>query len=240
MKSIEKLQNAIWHLRGSIHGKENESVVSYVTSLLNEFIIDNESEPKTAKGNLWNCVYNEKDKAIRPNLTGIFHDAEHEMAVACDTRMLVATKADYNPEFAGKIVDKYGNEIKGQYPKWMSVIPNYEEGKRKTVTIDEGLCKKAIKHAKAFRKAEGYKGKMGNAVLRCENDTWLNAEYLLKAKGFCSELWVDDPSRAAYYKDDEKIVLIMPVYMGTDNDKEREAIKTASAVLIECGAHPLF
>lgn len=235
MKSIEKLQRVINAIR-DVRGQENEATVKFACNLINEFLIDNEKEPKTAKGNLWDCVYNEKDKAIRPNLTGIFHDAEHEMAVATDAHMLVATKADYNPEFAGKIVDKYGNEIKGQYPKWMSVVPNYKEDKRKTVTIDEGLCKKTIKHAKAFRKAEGYKGKMGNAVLRCENDTWLNAEYLLKAKGFCPELWVDDPSRAAYYKDDEKIVLMMPVYI----DKEREAIKTASAVLIECGVHPLF
>lgn len=242
MKSIEKLQRVINAIR-DVRGQENEATVKFACNLINEFLIDNETLPK-GKADLF-AICKRTDK-FRPAMTGVFHDAEHEMAVSTDTHILVATKADYKPEFAGKIVDKYGNEIQAKFPDWMRIIPTPDKNRPygTDITLDADVYRRAIKEDKAWRKMQSWKGgKYPTPIKLSESGHFASADLLLLASLFCGSLKANNPLEPLLYRDDEKIVLVMPL-MGPEHSEDT-SVHTAFSLVDENGStnyqwHPLF
>lgn len=75
------------------------------------------------KTNLYN--YCEGKKSAREACSGIYHDEATGYAVATDLQILVASKSDYNPEYAGRLVRKDGAVLENiKFPKWQSVVPS--------------------------------------------------------------------------------------------------------------------
>lgn len=72
------------------------------------------------KVKIYDWVY--EKGAIYPNMQGVYHDPEEKMAVATDTKVLLASKVDFEEEHAGKTVDKKGDYVKGSFPQWKRVF----------------------------------------------------------------------------------------------------------------------
>lgn len=242
MKSIEKLQRVINAIR-DVRGQENEATVKFACNLINEFLIDNETAPK-GKADLF-AICKRTENQYLP-LTGVFHDAEHEMAVSTDVHILVATKADYNPEFAGKIVDKYGKEIPAKFINWMRVIPTPDKDRPydTEITLDADVYRRALKEDKAWRKMQGTKGsKYPTPIKLSDAGLFASADLLLLASLFCGSLKVNNPLDPMFYRDDEKIVLVMPM-VGLSHGEDTSA-HTAFSLVNENSSnnsqwHPLF
>lgn len=242
MKSIEKLQRVINAIR-DVRGQENEATVKFACNLINEFLIDNETAPK-GKADLF-AICKRTENQYLP-LTGVFHDAEHEMAVSTDAHILVATKADYNPEFAGKIVDKYGKEIPAKFPNWMRVIPTPDKDRLygTDIALDADVYRRAIKEDKAWRKMQGTKGSKYLTPIRMSDvGHFASADLLLLASLFCGSLKANNPLDPMFYRDDEKIVLVMPM-VGLSHGEDTSS-HTAFSLVDENSStkhqwHPLF
>lgn len=69
-----------------------------------------------------------KDK-LRPIICGVHHDAVGKYAVATDSHLLYASKAEYNPKLAGKTIDKNGYQKGDNFPNWYSVVPPIEDSR---------------------------------------------------------------------------------------------------------------
>ena len=67
----------------------------------------------------------EKEK-LRPQLMGVFHDADDQVAVATNTHVLIVSKVDYNEGYAGRIIDQKGDECEGRYVNYKCVFPKKE------------------------------------------------------------------------------------------------------------------
>ena len=74
---------------------------------------------KKRKGNIW--IFTGKEKE-RPVLMGVYHDPDGH-AVASSSYVLLADKEAYSAENSGKVVDKNGNEVQGNFPRWQNVVP---------------------------------------------------------------------------------------------------------------------
>lgn len=247
MKSIEKLQRVVNAIR-DVRGQENEATVKFACNLINEFLIDNETAPK-GKADLFDICKRTENQYLP--LTGVFHDAEHEMAVSTDAHILVATKADYNPEFAGKIVDKYGNEIKDKYgnkfPNWMSIIPSPEKQRYyydTEITLDANVYRRALKEDKAWRKMHGAKGSKYRTPIKLSDvGHFASADLLLLASFFCGSLKANSLYEPLFYRDDEKIVFVMPM-VGPEHGEDTSSYTAFSLVAENSSTnyqwHPLF
>lgn len=65
---------------------------------------------KQKKVDLFQFVDREKVReALRPALCFVYHDPETCEAVATDAHMLAASKQDYNPDLAGKLISRFGD-----------------------------------------------------------------------------------------------------------------------------------
>ena len=78
------------------------------------------------KFTLYNYALDPKDHnaQFRPVMTGVFLDPDGGWAVSTDGFVMVAAKAPYDPNYAGKIVDRNGGEIESTlpYPKWQKIF----------------------------------------------------------------------------------------------------------------------
>lgn len=151
----------------------------------------------------------------RPDIAGIYHDSENQVAVATDTRVLIVSKKDYNPEYAGHTVTKKG-EILGteerpiRFPKWRDVIPNTTYYKR----ADMEEVNEKIRKAQAARKLnkdgiyvielEGM-NKQGNAT-----KVYVPLDNALPLLNMPGALWVGESCRPLYYEDENYQIVIMP------------------------------
>lgn len=81
---------------------------------------------KTAKINLYRyvAVPTKNPKDLQNSLCGVFHDPDTKAAVACNMFVLISDTTQYNPDLAGKIIDKKGNEIPIKYPSYRDHIPS--------------------------------------------------------------------------------------------------------------------
>ena len=61
-----------------------------------------------------------KEAEIHPVLTGVYHDNGY--VVGTNAHILLARKEDYNKSLEGKITNKKGEVIDGQYPNWRAVV----------------------------------------------------------------------------------------------------------------------
>lgn len=234
MKSLAKFQGALEVITNAYESK-NTCALDTAISLLKEFLIDNEPTPRTSGGNIFSICSTE---SARISLQGVYHDPTCEMACACGSHILVMTKADYNPEYAGKIVTKYGKEINAKYPSFRGVIPN-GDGYDKTFTIDVDVCRRAIKEKNAklnIMRANARTRKESTVTIQVMPGYFADANDLLKVAGFATEFKAGENNRAFYMKDDEKTVLFMPKYLNGIEDGD-----THTAFATIGGEHyPLF
>ena len=94
---------------------------------------------------------------IRRKITGIYYD-KSGFVIATDGHKLAAIKCQFSKALEGKIMDRNGEEIKGdRYPDWKSVIPSTDNAKEMIhVNLKEEIVslEKMIKQYKEEEKKE--------------------------------------------------------------------------------------
>ena len=93
-------------------------------SRMKQFVLLNTPAPKGGKVKIYDWV--SKDDC-RPQMCGVYHDAENKVAVASDTRALITSKRDYVECEESHIVAKNGDEIRGRYADYKRVMPDTDE-----------------------------------------------------------------------------------------------------------------
>lgn len=91
----------------------------------------------------------------RPYLTGVYHDADEQTAVACDSHILVAYRDAFRPECGTQTIDKAGNPIEvehAHYPKWKSIIPDEKILRRDYSVLPGEIFLRAVRNAANFKK----------------------------------------------------------------------------------------
>lgn len=91
---------------------------------MKQFVLLNTPAPKGGKVKIYDWVA--KDN-LRPQMCGVLHDAENKVAVATDTHALIVSKRDYIECEESHIVDKNGDDIRGKYPNYNSIMPDTDE-----------------------------------------------------------------------------------------------------------------
>ena len=88
----------------------------------------------------------------RPFCNGVYHDAEHRVAVFTNGKILFYSRKYYNEDLAGKCVTKDGTEIKiCRYPNWFYVIENNKATKSyHTRKIDFDTVDRVYKESKIW------------------------------------------------------------------------------------------
>lgn len=116
---------------------------------MKQFVLLNTPQQKGGKVKIYDWVDKEK---YRPNLMGVFHDAENKVAVATDTHALIVSKRDYVECEESHIVDKNGDEIQGRYPDYKRVMPDTDE--YLLYDVDRDKIKRILTEYRAERKLD--------------------------------------------------------------------------------------
>lgn len=203
MKSLKKLQSVLNYLEN-----QNTEESKYYASVIHEFIVDNESNPR--KANIYSFCSNDN---VRLALTGVYHDGENKVAVASDGKIMIISKNDYKEEHSGKIMDKYDKEITDcRFPKYRSAFPLMDNAR--TMRIDEKELANGIKDLRAKVKELGLK-KTRLCVHIEDFDVSLDAELLNKTIQFSrGEYNVTEGSHVVEFHNEEYKGVIMPLYKG--------------------------
>lgn len=214
MKSEQKLKEVIRILNLDY---KDDTRLQYCSEMLHQFIIDN--TPDKGKGSFDIQKWVSTD-LLRPVMAGVYHDPSYKVAVATDSKVLVASADDYNPEYAGQIIDKYGKPIDGKYPCWHSVIPNLEgymptpidkaalnAMAKELVALEKECCEK-VKKDRSFAKVEVEKG----------SGVYVRLDYLLMLGTIADVVFYGKPDRAVVVKTETKTAIAMP--MMTEENKE--------------------
>lgn len=182
--------------------------------LMEEFIRANTKEKKGGRLDMFKFVC--KD-GLRPAMAGVYHDQKNERAVASDTHVLITSKSDYNPEYAGHTVTKLG-EVLGtdedpiRYPNWKAIIPNVNNGYY--VKLDKAALEEKIRQAQAQKKLDK-KSKM-SFVIKMEFDNqgaeciYFDLDSVAMLLNMPGDIYVNHHNRPACYEDDNYQVVIMP------------------------------
>lgn len=191
MKNEEKLRKAVKLLQAELpyvaldHTKDT---ISVVINLLNEFAIDNVTVNNSSRKLIDFCYTD----YFRQAICGIYHDDKEKVGVATDCKWIVVSKVDYNPDFAGKTIDKYGKEIEGKFPNYLLVMEEprgYESNPSSMMEIlPVALCKETVKQMKAYKKINGNKS-ADRPFVRI-GETWFDAERLLSINAYMGECLV--------------------------------------------------
>lgn len=199
---------------------KNELQKAY--KLMEEFIRANTKEKKAGRLDMQKFVCKDKFKDntySRPAMAGIYHDQVNERAVSSDAYILIASKADYNSEYAGKTVTKKGEIMEStedrplRFPKWKDILPSPEALSSKYVTLNKEEFNEKIKAAQVARKLD----KSGIFVIKLEFDNqgekktmYLNLNYAEMLLNMPGTLYATDGRRTLYYEDDNYQVVICP------------------------------
>lgn len=214
MKSEQKLKEVIRILNLDF---KDDIKLQYCSKMLHEFIIDN--TPDKCKGAFDISKWVSKDE-YRRVIKGIYHDPSYKVAVATDTRILVASADDYKPEYAGQIIDKYGKEIDGKYPSWHCVIPDLT-GYMPT-PIDKEALNKIAKELEAIKKECCEKITKGSAYAKVEvekgSGVYVRLDYLMMLGTIADVVFYRDQGRAVVVKTETKTAIAMP--MCTEDNTE--------------------
>lgn len=210
-----------------------ESTISYIKQLIQEFIVDCEPKKK-GKFNIWDYTVNDP---IRPVFGGIFHDSENKVAVATDAYMLVACKESFDESkvdvdgfrlgseskvITYRAIDKYGKFLDYRFPDWKAVIPPKDGYLQDHVSLED--LDEYLKKCRAFIKLEGY-GKRKPIPLYKVGNVWLQAEYLRKfIIASDGEVMVKSNDRPIVYWGEKRTALLMPMLV-EDKDLLPEALE---------------
>lgn len=154
-----------------------------------------------------------KDKRLPQRIMGVFHDAENKVAVATDTHVLIVSKVDYNEDYAGRIIDKKGDDCKGRFPDYMRVIPK-SEGKE--ILVNREHIASMLSGMRAERKIDKSIEYLAFNVGDKETPCYIkpaNCKLLLTLPE--GKFFRIDPSRPLLYKsnDGNYTALMMPVFV---------------------------
>ena len=116
---------------------------------MKQFVLLNTPKPKGGKVKIYDWVGKEN---YRPNLMGVFHDAENKVAVATDTHALIVSKSDYVECEESHIVAKNGDEIRGRYADYKRVMPDTDECL--LYDVDRDKIKRILTEYRAERKLD--------------------------------------------------------------------------------------
>lgn len=210
-----------------------ESTISYIKQLLQEFMVDCEPKKK-GKFNIWDYIVNDP---IRPVYGGVFHDKENQVAVATDAYMLVACKESFDESkvdvdgfrigdeskvITYRAIDKYGKFLNYRFPNWKAVIPPKDGYVQESVSLED--LDEYLKKCRAFVKLEGY-GKRKPTPLYKVGEVWLNADMLRKfIVASDGKVIVKSNDRPIVYWGEKRTVLLMPRLV-EDKDLLPEALE---------------
>lgn len=116
---------------------------------MKQFVLLNTPQSKGGKVKIYDWVA--KDN-LRPQMCGVFHDAENKVAVASNTRALIVSKRDYVECEESHIVAKNGDEIKVRYADYKRVIPDIDECL--LYDVDREKVKRILTEYRAERKLD--------------------------------------------------------------------------------------
>lgn len=116
---------------------------------MKQFVLLNTPQPKGGKVKIYDWVGKEN---YRPQLMGVYHDAENKVAVATDTHALIVSKSDYVECEESHIVAKNGDEIHGKYANYKSVMPDTDECL--LFDVDRDKIQRILTEYKAERKLD--------------------------------------------------------------------------------------
>ena len=116
---------------------------------MKQFVLLNTPTQKGGKVKIYDWVGKEN---YRPNLMGVYHDAENKVAVASDTHALITSKSDYVECEGSHIVAKNGDEIRGRYVDYKRVMPDTDECL--LYDVDRDKIKRILTEYKAERKLD--------------------------------------------------------------------------------------
>lgn len=162
------------------------------------------------------CDWAGKDE-YHPSMKGVFHDAENKVAVATDTHVMIVSKADYIEDYAGRIIDKKGDDCKGRFPDYKRVIPK-SEGKE--IAVNREHIASMLSEMRAERKIDKSIEYLAFNVGDKDTPCYIkpaNCKLLLtlpEGKFF----YPGDPSRPLLYKSDDGnyTALMMPVFVNKE------------------------
>ena len=116
---------------------------------MKQFVLLNTPTQKGGKVKIYDWVSKEN---YRPNLMGVYHDAENKVAVATDTHALIVSKSDYVECEESHIVAKNGDEIRGRYADYKRVMPDTDECL--LYDVDRDKIKRILTEYRAERKLD--------------------------------------------------------------------------------------
>lgn len=215
-KAMAMLNNLMQSSEGTAHQKMQE-----IQNLIHEFLTDN-TIVKGVKRNIWDaCAKDELRRAI----TGVYHD-ESGYAVACDGRIMIASKSEYNEHFKGKILDRYGKEIEGRYPNWQAVLPNVEGDEEVMLPSEDDIARMGKEFA-AYKKAMnlmGHNRTEKGLYVRLADMAWCHYDYLKQLRQWTDKVYVhkdttfdtatntkEEYVSVFYSETDDAKLLMMPV-----------------------------
>ena len=146
MTNLDLISEAI----GYIERIDTESCLKELAiSRMKQFVLLNTPTQKGGKVKIYDWVGKEN---YRPNLMGVYHDAENKVAVASDTHALITSKSDYVECEESHIVAKNGDEIRGRYVDYNRVMPDTDECL--LYDVDRDKIKRILTEYKAERKLD--------------------------------------------------------------------------------------
>ena len=146
MTNLDLISEAI----GYIERIDTESCLKELAiNRMKQFVLLNTPTQKGGKVKIYDWVGKEN---YRPNLMGVYHDAENKVAVASDTHALITSKSDYVECEESHIVAKNGDEIRGRYVDYKRVMPDTDECL--LYDVDRDKIKRILTEYKAERKLD--------------------------------------------------------------------------------------
>ena len=116
---------------------------------MKQFVLLNTPTQKGGKVKIYDWVGKEN---YRPNLMGVYHDAENKVAVASDTHALITSKSDYVECEESHIVAKNGDEVHGKFPNYKGIMPDTDECL--LYDVDRDKIKRILTEYRAERKLD--------------------------------------------------------------------------------------
>ena len=189
-----------------------------------------------------------KDGDMRVALTGIYNDQEAQVAVACDSHIMVVSKSHYNERRPGEIVARDGASILNcKYPKWQMVIPAVGTGEASGYgyfKADMNDLLAAYQNATFFRQNAPKKDRYGKTISRKgdiivlgrfydktgeEVQVAVKYEYLRLLLSLPQEgatLWVRDARRSLYWVNESEGMQAIQMPVQFDKASADVAIQT--------------
>ena len=136
MINIEKIQKAIEQI--NLCQAANGDCLELINAVKNleQFLVSNQTRVKRGKVNIFDYT---DPKAVNTIFRGVFYDAENKYAVATNGGCIYASKNLFNEEFAGRIINKKGEEVLGRFPRYMCVLNQFNGDGMNEIGIPESF-----------------------------------------------------------------------------------------------------